>query len=96
MILEWELNGRDLGEATAEVSLQIEEDDEDTVIGMERAKEIALTDAGVDSAEASFSQIKFERDSRQVVYEIEFYYARQEMDYKIDAYSGEIREMERD
>ena len=96
VILEWELNGRDLGEATAEVSLEIEEDDEDAVIGMERAKEIALTDAGVESAEASFSQIKFERDSRQVVYEIEFYYARQELDYKIDAYSGEIHEMERD
>lgn len=96
VILEWELNGRDLSEATAEVSLQIDGDDEDTVIGMERAKEIALADAGADAAEASFSQIKFERDSRQVVYEIEFYYARQELDYKIDAYSGEIREMERD
>lgn len=96
VILEWEMNGRDLGDAHAEVSLEDADEASDTVIGMARAKEIALEDAGVDPAEASFSKIKFERESSQVVYEIEFYYVREGFEYTIDAYSGEIRKMERD
>lgn len=94
VILEWEINGRDLSDAKAEVSLESAETN--TVIGINRAKEIALEDAGVDPAEASFSKIKFERDSGETVYEVEFYYVREELEYKIDAYSGEIRKMERD
>lgn len=106
-ILEWEMEGRDLGDAVAEESLRDSSGEAegsqnessgraDTLIGLERAKETALADAGLEAAEVSFSKIKFEKDTREVVYEIEFYQNRQEYEYKIDAYSGEIVEMERD
>lgn len=107
-ILEWEIDGRDIGEAVAEESLKNASEENadtneaepsqstDTLIGLERAKEIALTDAGLDAADVSFSKIKFEKDNRAVVYEVEFYQGRQEYEYTIDAYSGEVRKAERD
>ena len=106
MILEWEMDGRDLGDAVAEESLKDRENasgsedkssgKSDSLIGLKRAKEIVLSDAGLDAANVSFSKIKFEKDSRQVIYEVEFYQGRQEYEYKLDAYSGEILKMERD
>lgn len=106
-ILEWEMDGRDIGDAVAEESLKADSKEEadsaeestentDTPIGLAKAKEIALSDAGLDAAKVSFSKIKFEKDSRHVVYEIEFYQDRSEFEYTIDAYSGEIIKMERD
>lgn len=107
MILEWEMDGRDLGDAVAEESLKDSLENasgsedkssgkSDSLIGLKRAKEIVLSDAGLDAANVSFSKIKFEKDSRQVIYEVEFYQGRQEYEYKLDAYSGEILKMERD
>lgn len=110
MILEWEIDGRDIGDAVAEESLKDKTakpaDSEtsetelpletDTLIGMERAREAALVDAGLDVQEVTFTKIKFERDRRRVTYEIEFYQGRTEYEYTIDAYSQEILEMERD
>lgn len=105
-ILEWELDGRDVGSAAAEESLQsLTEDSQAETeqsgeasgpIGLERAKEIALTDAGVTAADVKFSKIKFEKDKRKVVYEVEFYQDRLEFEYTIEAYTGEILEAERD
>lgn len=110
MILEWEIEGRDIGDAVAEESLKDDPEkpedsaaDEteptwgtDTLIGMERAREISLSDTDLDVSEVTFTKIKFERDRREVTYEIEFYQGRTEYEYTIDAYSGEILEMERD
>lgn len=119
MILEWEIDGRDIGNAEAEKSLknsaEVPADEEsprdsaeksenseesktgqDTLIGMERAREIALSDTGLDAGEVTFTKIKFEIDRRRVTYETEFYQGRTEYEYTIDAYSGEILEMERD
>ncbi|MDO5337342.1 MAG: PepSY domain-containing protein [Eubacteriales bacterium] len=97
-ILEWEMDGRDVGEAAAEKSLKVETKDKtaDTLIGVERAKEIVLSDAGLNAEDVSFSKIKFEEDDRVLVYELEFYYERQEFEYTIDAYTEEIYKMERD
>lgn len=106
-ILEWEMEGRDLKDAVAEQSLQAASDQTDTLetelsqdqeglIGLERAKEIALSDAGVDTAAASITKIKYEDEGRLAVYEVEFYQDRQEFEYTIDAYTGEVRKMERD
>lgn len=106
-ILEWEMDGRDIGDAAAEKSLKDSSkessdadkdsaENTDTVIGLERAKEIALSDAGLDLADVSFSKIKFGKEDREVVYEVEFYQARDEFEYIIEAYSGEILKMERD
>lgn len=100
MILEWEMKGRDVGAATAEKSLEKDGGEVletgDVLIGVERAKEIALSDTGVKAEDVSFSKIKFERDRRKTVYELEFYCDREELEYTIDAYGGEIRKMERD
>lgn len=97
-ILEWEMDGRDIGEAAVEKSLKDKTEDKTaaTLIGMERAKEIALADAGLNDEDVSFSKIKFEEDDRVQVYELEFYYENQEFEYKIDAYTEEILKMERD
>lgn len=106
-ILEWEIDGRDIRDAVAEESLkndsnELQNSEEETskntgtLVGLERAKEIALSDAGLKAADVSFSKIKFEKDSRKVVYEVEFYQDRNEFEYEIDAYSGEILKMERD
>lgn len=106
-ILEWEIDGRDIGDAVAEESLKqdakgTEESgtespqQADTLIGLERAREIAVSDAGLNMEDVSFSKIKFEKDDHKVVYEVEFYQDREEFEYKIDAVSGEILEMERD
>lgn len=107
MILEWELDGRDIGDVVAEQSLQPDSaetageetetvQNNDILIGMERAKEIALSDAGVNAADVSITKVKYENDGRSVVYEVEFSQNRQEFEYTIDAYTGEIRKMERD
>ena len=111
-ILSWEVDGRDIGDAVVEESLKDDSDDveksgtekketeksenADTLIGIERAKEIALKDAGVEAADVSFSKIKFEKEKRKVVYEIEFYQDWDEFEYTIDAYSGEVLKKERD
>lgn len=108
-ILEWEVDGRDVGTAVAEESLRNASDgkdgkgtetgrsgETDTPIGLEQAKNIALSDAGLSAEDVRFSKIKYEEDGRTTVYEIEFYQDRTEFEYTIDAYSGEVRKMERD
>lgn len=108
-ILEWELDGKDVGAAVAEERLKSDQEmeaesqndkapseDASTLIGLEQAKTLALEDAGMNAADVSFSKIKYEKDSRRVIYEVEFYQGRQEYEYEIDAYSGAILKAERD
>lgn len=99
-ILEWEMDGKDLGDAEAELSLTGESnaaaDDAEKRIGMEKAKETALLDAMTDSEQARFTKIKFEKDDRKTAYEVEFYAAGEEYEYTIDAYTGEVLKRERD
>ncbi len=61
-------------------------------IGVDQAKNIALSHAGVSASEVSFSKAKLERDDHVTVYEIEFYFDGMEYEYKIDASSGNIIE----
>lgn len=102
-IIEWEIDGRNINAATAEQSLQNagengngNPESTDTLIGLKEAKKAALTDAKLEETDVTFSTIKFEDDERTTVYEIEFYWERQEFEYEIDAYTGEILKMERD
>ena len=57
-------------------------------IGTERAKQIALSHAGVGSA--SFTKVELDTDDGVRVYEIEFKVGNVEYDYDIDATSGAI------
>lgn len=59
-------------------------------IGADKAKSIALNDAGVSAAAASFTKAKLDRDDGRYVYEIDFYTSEYEYDYEIDATTGKI------
>ena len=63
-----------------------DDDDEDDVIGMDEAKSIALSAAGVSSADAVFTEAVLNGDS----YDLQFYDGYIEYNYSIDAYSGSV------
>ncbi len=66
-------------------------------ISAERAKEIALSDAGVSASNAVFKKVKLDWDDGRPEYEVEFYAGSMEYEYEIDARTGKIisREIER-
>lgn len=66
------------------------------LIGYEQAVRIALDDSGIAEADAELAKIKFEYDGRFYDYELELREGRAEYEYKIDAQTGEIVEVERD
>lgn len=66
------------------------------LIGYEEAVRIALDDSGIAEADAELAKIKFEYDGRFYDYELELREGRAEYEYKIDAQTGEIVEVERD
>ena len=61
-------------------------------IGLEKAKEIALQDAGIDAANATFIEQRADIDDGLNVYDIEFVSAETEYSYEIEAATGTIRE----
>ena len=63
-------------------------------IGVERAKAIALRDAGVSGV--TFVKAKLDYDDGVRVYDVEFYKGNVEYDYEIDAVTGRIREKDLD
>lgn len=65
-------------------------------ISTERAKEIALADAGVKAADAVFLRAQLDWDDGRAEYEVEFYSGNVEYDYDIDAVTGAIRSSDRD
>lgn len=65
-------------------------------IGVDHAKETALSHAGLNESDVQFTKAKLENDDGRVEYEIEFYSGRTEYDYTIDAVSGNIIEYDVD
>ena len=63
-------------------------------ISVDRAKQIALEDAGLNEEEVKLTTAKFEDDDGAKEYEIEFYSGKLEYEYEIDAVTGEILESE--
>lgn len=61
-------------------------------IGEDRAKEIALKDAGVSETDATYLHAHLDRDDRIIDYDVEFYCDGKEYDYEINAYTGDILE----
>ena len=78
--------GADL--STPDTSTPIEETD----IGLEAAKSAALADAGVNAADATFTEQKRDRDDGVLVYDIDFYTSDMKYEYEIDAVTGAVRE----
>lgn len=65
-------------------------------IGVKKAKEIALKDAGLTASKVEFIKAKLDKEDKKRVYEVEFYQGNTEYDYTIDAYTGKILEWEMD
>lgn len=67
-----------------------------TAITEAKAKEIALSDAGVKESDTAYLKVKTDYDDGVKVYEVEFYAGGTEYDYEIDAQTGKIRGMDHD
>ena len=67
-----------------------------TNILAERAKEIALSHAGLASNQVTFQRTELDFDNGIQKYEIEFYYNYREYSYEIDANTGNILSYEQD
>ena len=65
-------------------------------IGVDKAKTIALKDAGVSSSSATFTKAKLDRDDGYYLYDIEFYAGDMEYEYEINALTGDILERDRE
>ena len=65
-------------------------------ISADRAKQIALNDAGVKESAAVFLRANLDWDDGRMKYEVEFYSGNTEYDYDIDAVTGAIRSSDRD
>ena len=65
-------------------------------ISADRAKQIALNDAGVKESSAVFLRANLDWDDGRMQYEVEFYSGNVEYDYDIDAITGAIRSSDRD
>ena len=61
-------------------------------IGADKAKSIALKDAGLSSSSVTFTKAKLDREDGVRVYEIEFFTSDKEYEYEINASSGKIRD----
>lgn len=69
----------------------------DTLIGEEKAKELALAHAGLSAEQAHFVKSGLDRDDGHRVYDVEFYSEDYtEYDYDIDAVTGEILSFDHD
>ena len=65
-------------------------------ISVERAKEIALSHAGLASNQVTFKRTELDFDNGIQKYEVEFYYNNREYSYEIDANTGNIISYELD
>lgn len=61
-------------------------------VTLEKAREIAVKDAGIGNAEVSFTKAKLDTDDGVKIYEIEFTYNGNEYEYDINAKTGAIIE----
>ncbi|MCI5898417.1 MAG: PepSY domain-containing protein [Firmicutes bacterium] len=61
-------------------------------ISLDKAKELALKDAGINSSEVTFVKEELEKDKQVPSYELEFYNDSAEYEYDVHAGTGEILE----
>ncbi len=68
----------------------------DSFIGEEKAKELALEKAGLAAGDVTFARVELDKDDRVWQYEIEFRQNRTEYDVDVDAVTGKILSFEKD
>lgn len=59
-------------------------------IGLEKAKSIAVKQAGLSVSDVVFKKAKLDHEDGIVIYEIEFYHNHAEYECEIDAISGDV------
>lgn len=59
-------------------------------IGVDRAKELAMQDAGVTAADAVFLKARLDIDDGKAEYDVEFYVGATEYDYDLNALTGAV------
>ena len=59
-------------------------------IGLEKAKSIALADAGLSASQVTFTKARQDWDDGRMVYDVEFYTSTAKYDYEIAASNGAI------
>ena len=64
------------------------------LIGVERAKEIALADSGCTQGSVTFTKAELDNDDEKPHYEIDFHTDKNNYEYDIDAFSGKILDKE--
>ena len=64
-------------------------------ITLERAKEIALADAGLTASQVTFTQARQDWDDGRLTYEVDFYTSTHKYDYEILASNGTILQEDR-
>ncbi len=87
-----EVRNRSDGEAVQNLPETTASEKEDSYIGVDKAKSIAVSHAGFPVSEVTFSKAKFENDDGYMVYEVEFYKDGKEYEYTIEASEGTILE----
>ncbi len=75
---------------TATTGAQVSKNGDDSYIGEERAKEIALAHAEMNETEVLHMICRLDYDNGIAEYDVEFWNGTTEYDYEIDAASGEI------
>lgn len=65
-------------------------------ITLDEAKNIALTNAGLDINSVRFTREELDHDNHTLVYELEFFYNNIEYDYEINATTGDIISYDKD
>ena len=65
-------------------------------ITLDEAKNIAVTNAGVDINSVKFTREELDHDNHTLVYELEFFYNNIEYDYEINATTGDIISYDKD
>lgn len=65
-------------------------------IGVDAAKEAALSHAGLAASQVTFTKAKLDYDDGHAVYDIEFYSGEYEYDFEIDAVTGAILDYDRE
>ena len=76
--------------ANATVAPKAENRSNNSYIGLERAKAIALSDAGLSAASVTFTEAKPDFDDGVPNYDLDFYTATHEYDYEINALTSAI------
>lgn len=65
-------------------------------IGLDAAKEIVISDAGVSESDVTYTKTRLEYEEGVAVYEIEFYTPTDEFEYEINAATGVIRSKDKE